>query len=194
MLRRREESITKVRYCEYFLETTRVVSSFETEDLKSSNARLLCFFYQAFYLFWFIFTTLSISLITCSVGGGQNVWWWTLRELDQSRHGLIRVLSQHVSVRYWESQDFCCPVDIRTAHLSNMNAIQPYQYANLLVAKYCSYFRLPPWCSRGRRSFGVLRSVGWWIVSDVSWQHISSILNESSSPRTWTSIQIRRFL
>ena len=97
-LRRRKENITKVRSCEYFLETTRVVSSFETEDLKSSNARLLCFFAKHCFIFWFIFTTLSVSSITCSVGGRQNVWWWTLRETNQSRHGLIRVLSQHFSV------------------------------------------------------------------------------------------------
>jgi hypothetical protein len=60
-LRRRKENITKVRSCEYFLETTRVVSSFETEDLKSSNARLLCFFCQAlFYILVYLYDASSI--------------------------------------------------------------------------------------------------------------------------------------
>lgn len=37
------------------------------------------------------------------------------------------------------------------------------------------YFRLPLRCSRGIRSSGVLNSVGWYLVTDVSTQHVSPV-------------------
>lgn len=105
--------------------------------------------------------------------------------------------------KYWESQGCCCPVDIRTAHFSNMNAVQPYHCAILLVAKYCSDFRLPPWGIRGRRSSGVLRSVGWSIFTDVSWQtyqfhlewvhhseNVDRYTNSAISVAQWTLLAI----
>ena len=69
--------------------------------------------------------------------------------MGQSRHGIICVLFQHLSVSIEKGQDCRCPVDIRNAHLSNRNAVQPYHCVSLLVTKYCSDCRLPPWCSRG---------------------------------------------
>jgi hypothetical protein len=36
-------------------------------------------------------------------------------------------------------------------------------------------FCLPPQCGWDLRSFVLLRSVGWYLFTDVSWQHISSI-------------------
>jgi hypothetical protein len=123
-----------------------------------------------------------------------RIFYDDLAKIWNSRHGLIRTLSQHMSVSTETSHDCRCSVDIRTARLSNRSAVQPYHYASLLVAKHCSDFRLPPRCSRGRRSFVLLSSVGCSVVTDVSWQPISPILKVSTSPRTWTATQIQRCL
>jgi hypothetical protein len=170
--RLRKENVTKVRFCDYFLETTRVVQNFQTEDVKS----MCCVSFAKYcFILWFIWTTLSESLVTCIVS-------MVGRMLNDE---LGKIWNRVVTAWFTYYPSICVEAlrRVRTAVAPPSFELDTcrIQRAALsllrqLVAKYCSDVRLLPRCNWCLRSSEMLRSVGWSVATDVSWQRIGPIL------------------